>query len=387
MSADHEPSAGLPPAAANSELLGHEWAEKVVLDAWNSGRMPHAWLIAGPPGIGKATLAFRIARFALAGGVPEAGGGEGLFGPEPSPLGLAIDPSSRTARLVAAESHPDLRIVRRRQMEKDKDRMSAVIRVDEVREFDARFRLRSGEGGWRVAVVDEAERMNRSAENALLKILEEPPPKTLIILISNALNAMLPTTRSRCRKLVLQPLANTVVLDLLGRARPELDGADADVLTRLAEGSIGRALVLAEGGGADLYRAVNGLMAALPTGRGERLPGEAVHALAGAWARRPKEGEADSFASGMELMLWWIDRAVRASAEVAGLREVVPGDLAAGRRWVASVGPEAVFRRRAEVVWLLDRERAVNLDRRQVVLDAVHAVALGDGLDRGRVAE
>ncbi len=386
MSDDREPSAGLPSPAANPELLGHEWAEKVVLDAWNSGRMPHAWLIAGPPGIGKATLAFRIARFAMAGGPPEAAAG-GLFGPEPSPPGLSIDPASPTARLVAAESHPDLRILRRRHMEKDKDRMSAVIRVDEVREFDARFRLRSGDGGWRVAIVDEAERMNRSAENALLKILEEPPPKTLILLVSNALNAMLPTTRSRCRKLVLQPLGDSLVLDLLERARPDIDRGDAGVLTRLAEGSIGRALVLAEGGGADLYRAVNGLMSALPVRRGERVPGEAVHALAGAWARRPKEGEADVFASGMELMLWWIDRAVRASVEAAGLREVVSGDLAAGRRWVASVGPQAVFRRRAEVAWLLDRERAVNLDRRQVVLDAVHALALGDGLDRGRVAE
>ena len=265
--------------------------------------------------------------------------------------------------------------------------MSAVIRVDEVREFDARFRLRSGEGGWRVAIVDEAERMNRSAENALLKILEEPPPKTLIILVSNALNGMLPTTRSRCRKLVLQPLPDALVMDLLGRSRGDLDPEDAGVLTRLAEGSVGRALALADCGGADLYRAVSGLMAALPTRRGDRVPGEAVHALAGAWARRPKEGEADAFASGMELMLWWVDRAVRASAKAAGLREVVAGDLAAGVRWVASVGAEAVFRRRAEVAWLLDRERAVNLDSRQMVLDVVHTLALGDGLDRGRMAE
>ena len=116
MSADDEAPGGLPPPAANPDLLGHGWAEEVILNAWNSGRMPHAWLIAGPPGIGKATLAFRMARFVLAGGSPEAGQGDRLFEPDPTPRGLGVDPASRTARLVAAESHPDLRILRRRPM-------------------------------------------------------------------------------------------------------------------------------------------------------------------------------------------------------------------------------------------------------------------------------
>lgn len=379
MSVDDDTPAGLPAPAANHTLLGHGWAEAVVLDAWNSGRMPHAWLIAGPPGIGKATLAFRIARFVLSGGEPAAGG---LFGPADPTMDIA--PESRVARLVASESHPDLKILRRQVT--DRGTMSAVVRVEEVRTFETSLRLRSGEGGWRVAIVDEADRMNRNAENALLKILEEPPTKTLIILVCNALNAMLPTTRSRCRRLVLRPLDDAVVRDLLGRARPSVDDADAAVLVRLSEGSIGRALTLADAGGADLYRAVSGLMAALPTGRG-MVPGEAVHALATAWSRRPKEGEADAFAAGMELLLWSIDRAVRAAADAGGLDEIVPGDLAAGRRWVQATGVEPVFRRRAEVERLVRLERALNLDRRQVVLDAVHTLAMGDGLDRGLVAE
>jgi len=376
--------AGLLVPAANPTLLGHEWAEQLVLEAWNSGRMPHAWLIAGPPGIGKATLAYRIARFVLSGGGLEAAGG--LFGAAAMPPhSLAVDPAERVARMMAAESHPDLKILRREQ--NDKGELSAVIRVSDVREFAGSLRLRSGEGGWRVAIVDEAERMNRNAENALLKILEEPPPKVLIILISNALNAMLPTTRSRCRRLLLKPLGDGLVLELLQRARPEIGDTDAGVLVGLCEGSIGRALTLAAAGGADLYRAVAGLMAALPAGRAGGVPGEALHALAGAWGRRPKPGEADAFAAGVELLLWWIDRALRATVDTPGLREIVPGDLAAGRRWVTAAGVEAVFRRRAEVERLIRLERAVNLDRRQVLIDAVHTLALGDGLDRGLVAE
>jgi DNA polymerase-3 subunit delta' len=286
---------------------------------------------------------------------------------------------------VAAESHPDLRILRRQL--NDKGVLSAVIRVDDVRALDGSLRLRSAEGGWRVAIIDEAERMNRATENALLKLLEEPHPNTLILLLSNSLNAMLPTTRSRCRRLVLKPLPDPLVRDLLARGRPDCPEADAAVLVRLAEGSIGRALTLADSGGADLYRAVAGVLAGLPTRRGDSLAYDAVHALASAWDRRPKEGEVDVFAAGMELLLLWVDRALRSSAGATGLRDIVPGDLEAGRRWVAACGPEAVFRRRADVAWVLDRERAVNLERRQVVLDAVHTLALGDGLDRGRAAE
>lgn len=380
MSAEVE---GLPAPAANPDLLGHGWAERVLLDAWNAGRMPHAWLIAGPPGIGKATLAFRLARFVLSGGGSVDTGG--LFAPAGPPESLAIDPGERVSRMVAAESHPDLKILRRQLT--DRGTMSAVVRIDEVRTFEASLRLRSAEGGWRVAIVDEAERMNRNAENALLKILEEPPVNCLIILVSNALNAMLPTTRSRCRRLILKPLADNTVNDLLQRGRPELDAGDRGLLVRLADGSIGRALALADAGGADLYRAVAGVMSILPVNRGDSLPGEAAHALASAWAKRPKQGEADAFAAGMELLLWWIDRAVRAAAGVAGLQEIVPGDLAAGRRWVTAVGTERVFRRRAEVVRLARLEPALNLDRRQVVLDSVHTLALGDGLDRGLAAE
>lgn len=384
MSDDGDTAPGLPAPSANPDLLGHGWAERLVLDAWNAGRMPHAWLIAGPPGIGKATFAYRIARFVLSGGGAQGAGG--LFGAaDAPPASLAIDPEGRVARMVAAESHPDLKVLRRQLT--DRGTLSAVVRVDEVRSFEASLRLRSSEGGWRVAIVDEADRMNRNAENALLKILEEPPPNSLIILVSNALNAMLPTTRSRCRRLVLKPLADSVVSDLLQRGRPGLGPDDAAVLVRLSEGSIGRALTLADAGGADLYRAVSGLMTALPTDRRGQVPGEAVHVLAGAWSRRPKEGEADAFSAGMELLLWWIDRAVRAAAGAGGLQEIVPGDLEAGRRWVSAIGPEAVFRRRAEVVRLARLEPALNLDRRQVVLDSIHTLALGDGLDRGLAAE
>lgn len=372
-----EETQGLPNPAAATELFGHGEAEQRLLDAWNSGRMPHAWLLAGPPGIGKATLAYRLARFVLSDGAQGEGAG-GLFGESLPPTSLAIDPNHPVARLVAAESHPDLKILRRKP--NDRGVLSAVIRVNDVRAFESSLHLKTSGGGWRVAIVDEAERMNANAENALLKILEEPPAKTLIIIVSNALNAMLPTTRSRCRRLMLATLPDAEVAGLVRRAHPGLPPADLDLILRLAEGSPGRAIEFVEAGGAGLYRGVADVLGSLPD-----VDGEDVHALAAAWGgRKPKEGERDPFRTGTDLLLRWIDRAIRAANDAPGVSEIVPGDLDAGRAFVARIGVEAAFRRREAVRRLIHLEGALNLDRKQVLIDAVHTLAFGEGLERRR---
>lgn len=366
---------GLPVPAAARELLGHAEAERRLLDAWNSGRMPHAWLFAGPPGIGKATLAFRLARFVLSDGGQAAGG---LFGDALPPTSLAIDPDDQVARLVAAESHPDLKVLRRKP--NDRGVMSAVIRVDDVRAFESSLHLKTSAGGWRVAIVDEAEKMNKNAENALLKILEEPPSKTLIIIVSNALNAMLPTTRSRCRRLMLSPLSDPDVIALVTRAYPDVPPGDLDLVLRLAEGSPGRAIDLVEAGGAQLYRAVASVIAELPAVNGDRL-----HALAASWGgRKPKEGEIDPFDTGTGLLLRWIDRAIRATSAAPGLVDIIPGDLAAGKAFVARIGVESAFRRREAVQRYLRLESALNLERKQVLIDSIHTLAYGEDLERRR---
>lgn len=370
----------VPTPAGNPELLGHERAEAAILDAWTAGRMPHAWLIHGPAGIGKATLAYRVARFVLS----ERGGDEGpaLFAAaEVRPTSLAVDPESPVSRLVASEGHPDLRVLRRGLTEKG-DRLSNVISVKQVRAFEAKLHLKSKEGGWRVAIIDEAERLNESAENALLKILEEPPPKTLILIVSNSLSGLLQTTRSRCRRLALSPLADAVVERLLRDAAPDAKAADSSLVVRIAEGSIGRALALQAAGGAGLYRKVAEVLASLPAVDGER-----IHALADDWARRQKEGETDRFATAMGLVGLWIDRAIRAANGAAGLSDFVSGDLEAGARYVRSIGTEAAFRRREEVARLVRLEAVLNLDRRQVAMDALHVLAYGDGLERRPLAE
>jgi DNA polymerase-3 subunit delta' len=367
-------TAGLPEPRANPDLLGHQDAERTVLEAWNSGRMPHAWLLVGPKGIGKATFAYRVAKFVLSGG--EGSGGAGLFGAaDAPPTSLAVNPDNKGARLVASGGHPDLRILKREL--NDRGVLSSVIRVDDVRGFIERVRKTPSLEGWRVAIVDEAERMNRNAENALLKVLEEPPAKTLILIVTSSLNAMLPTTRSRCRRLMFQPLETGAIRDLLFRSGGVEDQGDIEILVRLADGSIGRALQLAEAGGAALYREVGTLLANMP-----RLDEEALHGLAGRLARRPKEGEVDAFATVAELITDWIDHSIRGAA---GVERVAEG---AGRaEWALAIGVEEAFRRKAAFERLVRLEPAINLDRKQVMLDGLHGLATGVGLDRTMAAE
>lgn len=238
-----------PEPRANPLLLGQDEAEATILDAFRSGRMHHAWLITGPEGVGKATLAYRFARRLLAG---------------PNADSLALDASDPVFRRVAANSHADLLTVERVMNEKTK-RMRTQIAVDDVRKINGFMSLTPAEGGWRVVVVDGADEMNGASANAILKILEEPPPRAILLLVCSAPGRLLPTIRSRCRRLRLSPLPDAAMADLLGRYLPKLDDDERGRLVTLAEGSPGRALMLAEDEGLKIAVVVDKLLAELPS--------------------------------------------------------------------------------------------------------------------------
>ena len=165
-------------------LIGHEAAEAAMYDAI-SGRVPHAWMISGPAGIGKATLAYRFARYVLSGGSGEESG-PGLFGDElpPSTAALNVSRDDPVFAQIAAGSHADMMVVERGYDEKRK-KMRGEIVVDDVRKIGSFLRLTPSLGGWRVVILDSADEMNRNAANAVLKLLEEPPRQALIILVSH----------------------------------------------------------------------------------------------------------------------------------------------------------------------------------------------------------
>jgi len=346
---------------AAQRLLGHEVAERTFLEAWNAGRLHHAWLLAGPRGIGKATLAYRIARFVLAQGVV----GGGLFGDATPAADLDISPDHPIARRVASGGHSDLLTVER-SVNMRTGKLRGEIVVDDVRRLSSFLALTTGEGQWRAVVVDVADELNRSAANALLKGLEEPPPRTLFLLVSHMPGGLLPTIRSRCRKLALAPLPEAVVTDLLSEMQPELASDDARTLTRLAEGSIGQALVLAESGGLGLYRELVGLLSGL-----DRLDVHALHALGD---RVGRTGAEDGFVLLGRLLDDWLSGMIRARARGSEPREVVPGEGAAARRLFARGSLAKWLEVWENVSRLFSQAGSANLDRKQVVVSAFLAL-------------
>jgi DNA polymerase III subunit delta' len=238
-------------------MFGHDEAERALLEAYKSGKIPHAWLIGGQPGIGKATLAFRLARFVLAHPDPRAYETQRA-------LSLAVGLESPVTRRIAAQAQGDL-LVLERSINEQTGKLYTVIRVDDVRRTAAFFGSTAGEGGWRVAIVDAVDDLQREGANALLKALEEPPRRSLLLLVSHAPGRELPTIRSRCRRLLLRPLSTEDV----GRALAEATGRElSDPELRQAadasEGSVGRALGLLETSALALRQKVLELFAQLP---------------------------------------------------------------------------------------------------------------------------
>jgi len=337
---------------ANPVLIGHEKAEALLLSAIAAGRLPHAIILGGPRGVGKATLAFRLARFLLA---QEAGAGAGAFGAS----SLALPAEHPVFKRVASGGHADLLTIEREIDPKTK-RLRGEIVVEHARAIASFLRLTPAEGGSRIVIVDGADEMNRTAANSLLKVLEEPPPNTFLLLVSHQPGRLLTTIRSRCRFLGLQPLPEHEILALLARHHPELGLEDRTALAHLAEGSIGRALELADFGGLDLHRQLMGLLAQLPD-----LDAAALHAFAD---RMAKAEAADSCRTMSELLTGWLARMIRLAA--SGKSGDDERETAIMRRLTARRGLDQWVEVWEKIARLFLQADGLKLDRKQVVLNA-----------------
>jgi len=351
---------GWPPPWRNDRLIGHEQAERTMLAAQQSGRLHHAWLLTGPRGIGKATLAWRFARFLLAGQDQRV-----LFGGGPESLDVPADAQGR--HLIDARSHPDLFHLRR-ALNHDTGRIRAEIAVDDVRGLGDFMHMTPAMGKWRVAIVDSADEMNRHSANAVLKILEEPPPNAVLLIVSHAPGRLLPTIRSRCRRLALQPLGEDTVVRLLGDYAPETKDEERRALARLAEGSIGRALELAGAGSLDLYREMVEVLATLPD-----LDMPRLHGFAERFAKRGEEANADWRALNY-LFDGWLKGLMRQAALVTEAAPVVPAESGLRARLLAAASLDRWMAASEQVALLFSRADAVNLDRKQTVMGSFLAL-------------
>lgn len=346
-----------PPPWRTERLLGHEAAEKTMLSAHQSGRLHHAWLLAGPRGIGKATLAWRFARFLLCG--QQQGG---LFGGG-APEGLDVAHDAPGRALVDARSHPDLFHLRR-TLHPENGRIRAEIVVDDVRDLGEFMHMTPAMGQWRVAIVDSADEMNRNSANAVLKVLEEPPPNAVLLIVTHAPGRLLPTIRSRCRRLALQPLSQDILGRLLAEHAPSLKEEERAALALLSDGSIGRALDLSGSGSLDLYGEMIGLLATLPD-----LDMPRLHGFAERFARKGEEANA-AWRSLNYLFDAWLKGLARSLATGQEAPPVVPAERGLQARLCASGSLDRWMEAWEKVARLLSRTDAVNVDRKQAVLNS-----------------
>ncbi len=289
---------GAPHPRDQYTFLGHPSGERAFMEGLKSGRLHHAWLIGGQQGIGKATLAYRVARYLLARGpVPPAGDS------------LYISPDEPVSKQVSALSHPNL-VVLRRAVSAEKKSVSATIPVDAVRKAMSLFETTSANGGYRICIVDSAEDLTISSANALLKLVEEPPRDSLFLIVSHIPQRVLPTIRSRCRSLNLSPLAENDIRQIISGFDTGTPPAEEAMRTALlhGEGSVRKTFEMLDPKQAAVIHRVESILQELPhvnTGR--------VLSLAESVAQRDAAGE---FALVMECVERWVSQKIH---EKAGL--------------------------------------------------------------------
>ncbi|MEH6831603.1 MAG: DNA polymerase III subunit delta' [Sulfitobacter sp.] len=282
---------GAPHPRDTPRLIGQDAAQMAFVDAFNTGRLHHAWMLTGPRGVGKATLAWQIARFLLATPEPDDGG---MFAHD-VPTTLQIPPDHPVALRVAAGGEGRIRNVTR-TINPTTKKMRQEIVADDIRALNGFFQMSAPDGGYRVVIIDDADLMNVTAANALLKMLEEPPARALLILISHQPSGLLPTIRSRCRTLALRTLNAAEVAEAMAQA--DVLAANTDSLAALSGGSVGGAMRLSLLGGAALYMELVGIMGTMPN-----MDRPRVLKLAELAAARGGEAKRDLLFTLIDLML------------------------------------------------------------------------------------
>jgi DNA polymerase-3 subunit delta' len=349
---------GWPHPRMTAEVFGHSGPEAELIEAMTSNRFHHAWLMTGEEGIGKAAFAYRIARFLLS---RETGLSDAI-------QSLDVPPESKAYRQVSNLSHPGLLVIRR-AWDTGGKRLRQSIAVDDIRAL-RHFLQRTAVTPWRVVIVDSADDLNLSSANALLKSLEEPPAKTVFLLISSAPGRLLPTIRSRCRTVRFEALGDEDMHAAIAAAckaseRDEPTPGQFNMLTTLAKGSPRRAMQLLDGGGLALFETLLTLLESLP-----RLDRHALHKLIAATSG--KQAEAHDIAHDM------LDEILAETVRARASGQAVSPRFSQLKRFAASIGPENLADW-AELWETLREARSeterLNLDKGALTLTAFEKIA------------
>jgi len=343
-----------------SAIVGHTAAQNKLLTAYAGAKMPHAWIIGGPRGVGKATLAYRMARFVLANPDPRSIGtdaGDGLF----------VDPENPVFKRVAGLGHADLYVARRPYDPKSK-RLRAEITADQVRKTSRFYAHTAGEGGWRICIIDAADDMNRTAANALLKILEEPPARALFFLVSHTPGRLLATIKSRCVSLNLRPLDLADFTQVMAANLKPDELPDENELSALAElcgGGPGQALALIRGKGWETFQSFNKLM--------DRLPALDAGACASFAEKLGARGAEEDYRTFCRLLTEWLAAKVRGRALDGTAQPDAPGQSPL-ERFMTPASLPAWAEAWQQISRSIARANALNLDRKHTILQTLYTL-------------
>lgn len=351
--------ASLLPPRENNQAYGFDRHEAQLHDLIEAGRMPHALIFSGPEGIGKATFAYRLARFLFKHGKMDASQ-DSLFGDAPAlPVTFDVPADDPVFRRVASGGHPDLMVAERQADEKKSNALKKNLDADTIRKIAPFLRMTASEGGWRIVIVDDAETMSLTAQDSLLKILEEPPANSLLILITGRIGAFKPTIRSRCRVLNFTAPDEPTFNNLVAQADPNLSQTDLSLLYSLTGGSPGRALTLVEEGGMEMVQTV-----LAPLDDWPKIDMVRIHQLAEQIGRF---GNDNGWAGFQTLILWLFQSLVFARVQGADLLPL-PLRRSPFPQLLGSYELLALADMHDKARDLLEQTDRANLDRRQAVL-------------------
>ena len=349
------------PPSLTRTLIGHEQQQADFLDAFNGGRMPHAWLLTGPKGVGKASFAYLAARLVLSGHLLAQRSSDEAT----KAMSQAIE--NEETHLVEEAAHPDLHVLRREYNPKTQ-KFRSEIPVESARDLIQFFNLSAGRNGWRVAVIDSIDEMNKNGVNALLKLIEEPPSKCLFLIVCHNPGRLLDTIRSRCRSLAFNALSEPDLQAIVHGRMGDSDPNEVAASAFLAQGSAGYALTLCAEGGFELYRDMVGVLETAP-----RLDVEKLHALAGRFSAR---GAPEQFSMFCFLLSGWLHRYVRSVAVGEAFQPVFEGET----ELVARLPQHQTGLEPFVALWeKVERDsrtvNALNLDKKQAVMEWLNGFA------------
>ena len=333
--------------------------EKTFIDSYHSNSFHHAWLISGPKGIGKSTLAYRFARFILSQKNDQ--NNHKLFPDNNSNKeSLDLTPDNLIYKKIVSNSHSDLMIIEPLKDQSGKSKKS--ISISEIRKIKPFLNTTSITGSWKVIIIDSMDELTINAENALLKSLEEPPRKTLIILIATNSSQLLPTTISRCRNLPIFPLSKDMLSTLINIYLPDLDSDDNRILSSISEGSIGKALNLYENNGIEIFKELVNLYSNLPS-----IDINKVNKISEAWSKE------NLFKIVIELLCWWISRIIKYISlnDFSEYDETVSNDRNVSENIARLINLEELLNILENIDDKYNKANILNLDRRNIIYTSI----------------